>query len=115
MAADRPDPRSAAWPSPDDRLGVVLVGIAVVLGVELAGFTGVMLRIGRMAGGDMGVVTGGFGVAGFMMRGGFAVMLGGVFVVVRGLGVVLVGVVGRRHRATFRIADESGGLARPPF
>jgi len=85
----------------------------MVLSMEFAGFVGVMVRIGGMAGSDMGMVTGGLGVTGFVMRGGFAVMLGGVFVVARRLGVVFVRVVGRRHQATFRIRDESGTLARP--
>jgi hypothetical protein len=67
----------------------------VVFGVQLAGFAGVMRRLSRVAGGDMGVVASGFGVTGFVMVGGFAVVKGGLFVMLGGLGVMLVRVMGR--------------------
>ena len=72
-------------------------GFAVVFGVELAGFRGVMRRVGGVTGGDMGVMTRGLCIAGFVMRGGFAMVMGGLLEMVGRLGVVLVRTVRRRH------------------
>ena len=66
----------------------------VVLGVKLAGFAGVVRCVGGVTGGDVGVMARGFGVAGFMVRGGFTMMEGGLLVMVGRLGVVFVRVVG---------------------
>ena len=68
--------------------------LAVVFGVEFAGFRGVVGGMGGVAGRDMGVMTGGGRITGFVGLGRLAVMRGGVFVVVGRLGVMFVGVVG---------------------
>jgi hypothetical protein len=84
----------------------------VVLGVQLAGFTGMMRRVNGMAGGHMGVVARGFGFVGLMGLGGVAVMLGRLFVKVGCVGVMLVGVV-RSHRRSslgWTAAEANPGL-----
>jgi hypothetical protein len=69
----------------------------MMFGVDLAGFAGVVGGVGGVARGDVRMMASLFGVAGFMMRGGFAMVLGGFFVMVGGLGVMFVRVMGRSH------------------
>jgi len=71
--------------------------LAMMLGVELARFLGVMGCLGGVARGDMRMVAGRFGVARLMIGGGFAVMLGGHVVMISGMGMMFVGVMGRGH------------------
>lgn len=66
---------------------------AVLFGVHLRCFLVMFVRMQRMAVGDLGMVRGLFVIAGAMMRGGFAMMLGRVLVVLRGVFVVLVDLV----------------------
>jgi len=68
-----------------------------MFGVQLAGFTRVMGGVGGMARGDVGVMAGGFRIARFVVGRSFAVVLGGLFMVVGGLSVVFVRVMGRNH------------------
>ncbi len=101
--------------------GVVLVVVlfffraAVMIGVKLAGFQGVMRRVSGVAGGDVGMVARHFDVVFGVVLGGFAVMQGGVFVVLGGFGVVIVGGVLSRHGTSFQLADGRVGatLLRP--
>jgi len=79
------------------RSGVDGFELAMMLSVKLARLFGVVGGVDGMAGGDMGVMARGFGVARFMMGGGFAMMPGRHFVMVSGVGVVLVGLVSRGH------------------
>ena len=51
-----------------------------------------------MTGGDMSVVAGRLGVAGFVVRRGFPMVLGRLLVMIGGMGVMFMRVVGRRHR-----------------
>jgi len=74
-----------------------VVDVAVMLGMQLARLVCVMGGMCGMAGGDMGMMTGRFGVARFMVSGRFAVMLGGEIMVIGGLGMVLVSLVNRVH------------------
>lgn len=62
---------------------------AVMLGVVTAGFDVMMFGVAGMAVGAVGVVRRFFVIAGTMMFGGFAVMLGCVLVVFGGLVMVL--------------------------
>jgi hypothetical protein len=78
-------------------LGVVFFDFAVMFGVEFAGFHCVVGRVGCVTGGHVSMMARGLGVAGFMVRGGFAMVLGGLFEMVGGVGVMFVGVMGRRH------------------
>ena len=64
-----------------------------MFGVNLARLGGVMRRMRGMAGGDVGVMTGHFGIAVRVVLGGFAMMAGGVFVMVGRVGVMFVSVV----------------------
>ncbi len=71
--------------------------LAMMLGVELARFLGMMGCLGGVARGDMRMVAGRLGVARFMIGGGFAVMLGGHLVMISGVGMVFVGVMRGGH------------------
>jgi hypothetical protein len=75
---------------------VVLVQLAVVLGVQLAGLGRVVGRVGRVAGGHMGVVSGKLSVAGRVVGGRFAVVFRSRLMVVGGVSMVFVRVM-RRH------------------
>lgn len=81
--------------------GVQVLNLAVMLGVEFAGFVGMVHSIGGVAGCDMSVVARRLDVSGLMMQGRFAMMLGGLLMVVGGVFVMFLNVMGRRHRATF--------------
>jgi hypothetical protein len=70
---------------------VGVVDLAVMFSMELAGFFGVMGGVSGMTSRDMGMMTRRFGVARFMMGGGFTVMLGRVIMMISGMGVVFVG------------------------
>jgi hypothetical protein len=63
--------------------------LAVMVGVMTAGLDVVMFGVAGMAVGAVGVVRGFFVIAGLMMLGGFAVMLGCVLVMFGGLVMVL--------------------------
>jgi hypothetical protein len=63
--------------------------LRVMLGVMTAGFGVVFFGMAGMAMGGMGVVRGLFVIAGFMMLGGFAVMLRCVLVMFGGLVMML--------------------------
>lgn len=80
---------------------LVLVGgvfdLAVMLRMQLAGFLRMMGGMCGVTGGDMRMMARCFGVARFMVGGGFAVMLSRQIMVIRGVGVVLVSVVNRVH------------------
>jgi hypothetical protein len=76
---------------------VFVFDLAVMFGVQLARLGRVMIGVGRMAGGDVGMMASGFRIAGFVVRGGFAVMLSRFLVVVGSLAVVFVCVMGRGH------------------
>jgi hypothetical protein len=62
--------------------------VAVILGMRLRGFIGVMLGVSGMARRDLRVMGALFDRSRFMMFGGFLVMLSGLFVMLGGLGVV---------------------------
>jgi hypothetical protein len=81
---------------------LVFLDLAVMLGVELAGFQGVMRRMGGVAGGHVGVMAREFGISFGVVVRRLAVMTGGVFVVVGGLGVMFARVVHGRHLSTLR-------------
>jgi hypothetical protein len=61
---------------------------AVMLGMSLRGFAGVMLGIHGMALRNLRVMGTLFDRSSFVMLGGFLVMVGGLFVMLSGLGVV---------------------------
>jgi hypothetical protein len=63
--------------------------LSVMLGVVAAGFGVMLFGMAGMAVGGVGVMRGLFVIAGFMMLGGFAVMLRRVLVVLGGLVMVL--------------------------
>jgi hypothetical protein len=69
----------------------------MMLRMELAGVLGVIVGVSGVAGGDVSVMSRLLMIAGFMVRGGFAVMVGGLLVMVRSVGVMFVGGVSRRH------------------
>jgi hypothetical protein len=94
--------------------GVVLVRIfffraAVMIGVKLAGFQGVMRRVGGVAGGDVGMMARHFDVVLGVVLGRFAMVQGGVFVVLGGFGVVIVGGVLGRHGTSFQLGTGASG------
>jgi hypothetical protein len=62
---------------------------AVLLGMLLGGFSGVMRGVMKMALGGVRVVSGGLVIAVLVVLGRFAVMASCVFMVLRCLGVVL--------------------------
>ena len=64
-----------------------------MFGVDLARLGGMMRRMRGVAGGHVGVMAGRFGVAVRVVFGRFAMMAGGVFVMVGGAGVMFVSVV----------------------
>jgi hypothetical protein len=64
-----------------------------MFGVHLARLGGVMRRMRGVAGGDVSVMTGRFGVTVCVVLGRFAMMTGGVFVMVGRVGMVFVSVV----------------------
>jgi hypothetical protein len=76
---------------------VVALGAAVMIGVQFAGFFGVMGGVGGMAGGDVGVVARHLDVVLGVMLGRFAMVQGGVFVMLGGQGVVILGGMFDRH------------------
>lgn len=78
---------------------IVFVVIGMLLSVELAGLAGVVIGVGRVAGGDVGVVGGGFNIAVFVVLGSLTMMLGRLFVVTSGVSMMLSGRVGRFHLA----------------
>jgi hypothetical protein len=77
----------------DVRWALRVFVFGVMFGVNLARLGGVMRRMRGVAGGDMGVMPGRLGIAVRVVLGGFAMMTGGVFVMVGRVGVVLVSVV----------------------
>jgi hypothetical protein len=68
--------------------------LAVIVGVMLAGFFGVMHRVDLMPARDVRVMAGLVMIPTFMMVGCCAVMASGVFVVLRGLAMMLGGFSG---------------------
>jgi hypothetical protein len=85
--------------------GVILVDVAVMLGVQLAGFHGVMGRVSGVAGGDLGVVSGHFDFAFGVQLCRFAVVARRMVVMIGGVGVVIVDSVFGRHPG---VLSESG-------
>jgi hypothetical protein len=71
--------------------------MAVMLGMRLTGFGGMMMGMMAMARRGMGVVCRRIGVFFFIMLGGFAVMMRGLFVMLGGVVVMLAGGVLVRH------------------
>jgi len=66
-----------------------LRGLSVLLGVELGRFAGMMFSLMMMSLSGVRVVRGFLMIAFLMMTGGFAVMAGGVFVVLSRLMMML--------------------------
>jgi hypothetical protein len=58
--------------------------------MKLAGFLGVMVGVRGMSSGRLGVVRRRLDAPGFMVRGGFPVMSGSLFVVGCGMSIVLL-------------------------
>jgi hypothetical protein len=71
-------------------VGAVRRGGRVMLGVQLGGFGGVVGRVGAVARRHLGVVTRRRRVAGRVVRGGLAMMLRRLVVVIGGVGVMFV-------------------------
>ncbi len=67
--------------------------VRVLIGVVFPSFFGMLGSVERMSVGDMGVVTGFFVIARFVVFGRFAMMYGRLFVVLRGLMVMFRSVV----------------------
>jgi hypothetical protein len=65
------------------------VNKAVLIGVVLSGFFGMMGSVQRMPVSDMGMVAGLFVIAGFVVLGCFAMMFRRVFVVLRSFVMML--------------------------
>jgi hypothetical protein len=63
--------------------------LAVIVGVMLAGFFGVMLGVNMMALRDVRVVPGGFMIAALVMIGRRLMVLGGMFVMLSGFAMML--------------------------
>jgi hypothetical protein len=72
--------------------------IAVVMGVQLGRFGGVMAGMGAMAGSGMGVMGRRFRLVFFIVLGGFAMMMRGLFMMLGGVVMMLAGGVLVRHR-----------------
>jgi hypothetical protein len=71
----------------DERNTLFLLA-AVMLGMSLRSFVGVVLGMHGMALRNLRVMSALFDRSSFVMLGGFLVMLGGLFVMLSGLGVV---------------------------
>ena len=84
----------------------MFVALAVVFGVQLARFAGMVRRMRGVPGGHMAVVARGFRFTGLMGFGGVPVVLSRHFVVVRGLGMVFVGFMRSHGRSS---PSERGG------
>ena len=74
--------------------------MAVMFGMRLAGFGGMVMGMMAMAGSGMGVMRRGLAVFFFIMLGGFAMMMRGLFVMFGGVVVMLAGGVLVRHGVT---------------
>jgi pilus assembly protein TadC len=61
--------------------------------MQLGGLSGMVSRVVRMSRRRVRVMRGGFVIAGFVVPGSFAVMPCGVFVMIRGLVMVLCGLL----------------------
>ena len=72
------------------RGGVPVSGFGVLIRMQLGSGFGMMFRMQMMAARGMGMMSGGFGILIAMMFGGLAVVLRGLFVMVRG-GLVMFG------------------------
>jgi hypothetical protein len=84
--------------------------VAVLLGMSLRGFIGVILGVSGMARRDLRVMGALFDRSRFMMFGGFLVMLSGLFVMLGGLGVVFRNLGCRSGHCSFpsHLAQEQG-------
>jgi hypothetical protein len=89
---------------------VFVFNLTMVVGVQLAGLGRMVVRVGGVAGGDMGVVARRLDIARLVMGGGFTMVLGGFLVVVGRLAVVFVRVVCRSH-GNILLGLEAGRLA----
>ena len=76
--------------------------LAVVLGMSLGSFRGVMGSMMMMAVGHVGVVSGQVMIAGFMVARGFAMMAGCVFMMFSGFQVMLNCFSGHRDSLSWR-------------
>ena len=77
---------------------VVFFDRSVMFGVQLRRFFGVLISVRGVTGCDMCVMACGFSIAAFVVCSSFTVMSSGLLVVVRCMGMVLVGSVSGRHR-----------------
>ena len=74
--------------------------MAVMLGMRLAGFGGMVMGVMAVARRGVGMMGRGLGILVFIMLGGFAVMMRGLFVVIGGVVMMLAGGVFVRHGAS---------------
>ena len=74
--------------------------MAVMLGMRLAGFGGMVMGMMAMARSGVGMMRSGVGIFFFIMLGGFAVMVRGLFVMLGGVVVMLAGGMFVRHGVT---------------
>jgi hypothetical protein len=74
--------------------------MAVMFGMRLAGFGGMVMGMMAMARSGMGVMCRGVGIFFFIVLGGFAMMMRGLFVMLSGVVMMLAGGMLVRHGVT---------------
>jgi hypothetical protein len=104
--------RLARSPHATQKCDSLLFVVAVMMGMGLAGFGGMMMRVMAMARGRMRVMRGFFVIIAFIMLCRFAMMFGGFFMMLSGVVMMIAGRMFVRHDFFPFLAEAFNGSER---